>query len=116
MKSSIASATFLRPQRNVAGVLARTAAVLAALFLAACAGRDDDFSLEPARPSAEIYNEGLAFVEAGRYRDAIASFEELDRFYPYSNDARRGTVLTALSAYELNDFDLAIAARWLASR
>lgn len=87
----------------------RIAALFGVLALAACASDGDDFSLDPARPAAEIYNEGLAYMEAGRYRDAIESFDELDLYYPYSDDSRRGMMLTAVAAYEISDYELTIA-------
>ncbi len=109
MKTAVAPVSFHRPTRRLAGGLTRIAALLGVLVLAACASDRDDFSLDPARPAAVIYNEGLAFMEAGRYRNAIESFEELDLYYPYSEDARRGMILTAVAAYEIDDYELTIA-------
>lgn len=93
-------------------------ALVGALTLAGCASNSaDDFSLEPPRAAAEILNEGLAALDSGRYRLAIDSFQELDLYYPYSADARRALILTAVAAYEINDYDLAIASteRFLAA-
>lgn len=108
MRSESVSVSLARPSRRIAGVFVRLFALFGVVALAACASDNDDFSLEPARPAAVIYNEGVAFMEAGRYSDAIKAFEELDLYYPYSEDSRRGMVLTAVAAYETGDYELTI--------
>ena len=108
MSSTIAPSASLRPQRRIAGAVALIAALMAVLVVAGCTTKDEDFILDAPRPSAEIFNEGLAHIESERHRDAVTSFEELDRFYPFSDDARRGMVLTAFAAYQSSDFDLTI--------
>ncbi|MHA1559203.1 MAG: outer membrane protein assembly factor BamD, partial [Alphaproteobacteria bacterium] len=93
-------------------------ALVGTLILAGCASNGaDDYTIEPPRAAAEILNEGLAALDSGRYRRAIDSFQELDLYYPYSADARRGLILTAVAAYEINDYELAIASaeRFLAA-
>jgi outer membrane protein assembly factor BamD len=88
----------------------RAAVLLGTLFLAGCifGGRDDTFEVEPLRPAAEIYAEGLAAVESARWAQAVAAFEELDRHYPYSEIARDGLLLMTLAQYESRQYEEAI--------
>ncbi len=110
MNHPLTTAANARPHRRAAVALVRAAALIGALFLAGCASnKHDDFTLTEARPAAEIFNEGLAFIQAGRYNDAIDSFKELDQYYPYSSDSRRGMVLTTFAAYQTQNYDLTIS-------
>jgi outer membrane protein assembly factor BamD len=91
--------------------LGRIIAVLGAVVLASCTtSRDENLPVEPARPSAELLAEGVADVEAGRYRSAIETLALLDHYYPYSADAQQGMVLTVFSAFEMRDYETAIFA------
>ena len=90
---------------------ARIAVLVCVALLVACnTTRTEQAVIEPARPSAEIYAEGLAAIEAGRHRSAIEAFTELDQYYPFSEDAAKGMVLSVFAAYEIGDYDLAIFA------
>lgn len=116
LSSSVSASPRLR--QNPFKVLFRATVLAGALALAGCASDGSSgYTIEQPRPAAEIFNEGLAYMEAGRYRNAIESFEELDLYYPYSADSRRGMVLMAAAAYEISDYDLAIevAERFLAA-
>ena len=91
-------------------IMARALMFLGVLVLAGCAGRNDDFTVEPLRPAAVIYDEGVAAMEAGRFGDAIAAFEELERHYPYSAPARAGLALATSAFYRSGDYEEAIVA------
>jgi outer membrane protein assembly factor BamD len=109
MNDPLTTVATARPHRRVAAAAIRAAALVGALILAGCASNgQQDFTLEEARPAAEIFNDGLAYVQAGRYRDAIDTFQELDQYYPFSQDSRRGWVLMTFSAYQLQDYQTAI--------
>ena len=36
------------------------------------------------QPAGDLYNEGLAYLNAGKLSDAVKSFDEVDRQHPYS--------------------------------
>lgn len=92
-------------RRKPLKLLARAGIVAGALFLAACAGRDDDFTMEPLQPAADLYAQGMAQMEAGRVRDAVSTFRTLDRQYPYSANAREGLAIIAFAEYEMNNWE-----------
>ncbi len=101
---------------RVALTAARGAAMGALIFLAACqSSRTETFTTEPMRPAQQILDEGTAAYQAGRFREAIAAFEELDRSYPYSEPARAGLVLMMSAQYQSGGYEeaLATAARYL---
>lgn len=64
----------------------------------------------PERPAGELYNEGLAAMQRGKLKDASKSFEEVDRQYPYTENARKAQVMMAFAAYRRGDYDTAITA------
>lgn len=60
-------------------------------------------------PAGTLYNRGLAYVNAGKYSDAIKSFDEVDRQHPYSEWARKALVMSAFAAYRKGDYTTAIS-------
>ncbi len=68
-------------------------ALLTGLFLVACSG-DDNEGYESWTPE-QIYREAESQAESGEYADAAETFEEIERLYPYSEWARRGTIMAA---------------------
>ncbi|MCB1495200.1 MAG: outer membrane protein assembly factor BamD [Bauldia sp.] len=65
---------------------------------------------EPDQPAGALYNRGLGYLNAGKYSDAIKSFNEVDRQHPYSEWARKGMVMSAFASYRKGDYDTAIQA------
>ena len=61
-------------------------AVGAGIALSACKsnveGTADAYADE--EPAGILYNQGLAYMNAGKLTDAIKSFNEVDRQHPYS--------------------------------
>ncbi len=102
------SAALAGPKSRTFSALIRVAAVASALVLAGCAG-NDEFIVEQAIPAGDLYSQGMAAYDAQRYGDAIDAFGELDRRYPYSEQARQGLVLMADAQYNLGRWDDAIA-------
>ena len=86
--------------------------------LAACAqsveGTKDAF--ENDRPAGVLYNEGLAYLNAGKLGEASKSFNEVDRQHPYSEDARKALIMSAFASYRRGKFDETVASanRYLA--
>ncbi|HZP19961.1 MAG TPA: outer membrane protein assembly factor BamD [Bauldia sp.] len=101
--------------RPVAGTRWRAVAlagVLAAAFAAAgCShsvvGTKDAY--EPDEPAGNLYNRGLGYMNAGKYKDAIKEFNELDRQHPYSESARKALILAAYTSFQRGMYPETIA-------
>ncbi|MGQ0457061.1 MAG: outer membrane protein assembly factor BamD [Hyphomicrobium sp.] len=80
--------------------IARAVAFAVALALAGCASSSADLTgaLNPDPPS-KMLADGDAFMSAGKFDEAAAKFEMLDREHPYSPEARRAIVLAAYAYY-----------------
>lgn len=99
--------------RPIAGRLAFlriSAAALATLLLAACSSTDEDELATTDVPAETLYNEGLALRNEGRLSEAADKFSELDKFYPYSEYARKSLINTAYLDYSRGKFPEAINA------
>ncbi len=81
------------------------------LVLTACAS-DDDIDLatyvEDVEPADTLYNQGLANLNAGRMKEAIAKFDAIDRQHPYSEYARKAMVMGAFANYRQGNYQDAI--------
>lgn len=66
----------------------------------------DDFV--EAEPPDHLYNQGLAYLEAGNTRKAQEKFEEIDKEHPYSSYAKRSLIMNAYVSYKRGDYDTAI--------
>ena len=96
------------------GVAARAGlAVALALMVSACAS-DRDVNLaayvDSIEPADQLYNQGLANLEAGRVGEAARKFEAVDRQHPYSEHARRAMVMNAFANYRQGKYEDAINA------
>jgi outer membrane protein assembly factor BamD len=70
--------------------------------------KDDTFVDEPAD---KLYNEGLYLMnERHDPKAASKKFEEVDREHPYSDWARKSTLMSAYAFYQAGDFDNCIGA------
>jgi outer membrane protein assembly factor BamD len=111
MNLSFVSSSVSFPIARIASKLARASVLAGAVLLAACqTQRGPAVSDEPVRPAAEILAEGLANVNAHRYRSALENFAQLDQYYPYSDEDQQGMVLTVVAHYQSNDYQEAIDA------
>jgi len=65
---------------------------------------------------ATLYGKAREFMDAGQFRFAAVTFDEIERQHPYSPWARRATLMAAYNHYLSNDYDTAIlsAQRFLA--
>ncbi|MEM1285821.1 MAG: outer membrane protein assembly factor BamD [Pseudomonadota bacterium] len=84
---------------------------LTGLVLAGCASTDvadtTDF-VDDTRPPAVMFNEALATMESGDYREAADQFNELEEVHPYSEYAKRALVLGAFSNFSSGRYPEAI--------
>ena len=86
------------------------AALVVALSVAGCASTSIDATaaLNPDSPS-KMFADGDELMGRGKYDDAAAKFESLDREHPYSPEARRATVMAAYAYYRAGKTPEAIA-------
>jgi len=108
-----------RPWRaNLRNALAVVAVIAASGALTACNktadANADAFAND--QPAGELYNQGLASLNAGKLKDAVSSFDEVDREHPYSEWARKALVMSAFASYRRARYDdtISTANRYLA--
>ncbi|MEQ1652752.1 MAG: outer membrane protein assembly factor BamD [Hyphomicrobium sp.] len=84
----------------VRAIAARLAPLFVALALAACASTSIDATqaLNP-DPPTKMFADGDSLMSRGKFEDAAAKFEQLDREHPYSPEARRAIVMAAYAYY-----------------
>ncbi|TWG64783.1 MULTISPECIES: outer membrane protein assembly factor BamD [unclassified Aminobacter] len=108
--SEFNTAVTASPRRRLA--LAVAAAVLP-LMVSACAS-DKNIDLasyaETVEPANELYNQGLANLDAGRMGEAAKKFEAVDRQHPYSEPARKALLMSAFTNYRSAKYEEAITA------
>lgn len=59
--------------------------------------------------ATELYNRAADTFAAGKFKDAIKQFEEVERQHPYDEWAKRGQIMAAYSAYRAEEYDDAIS-------
>ncbi len=84
------------------------AVCLLAGLLAACGSSKSAEKLLNPDPPDKMYLIADALLTRGRYEDAAAKFEDLDRDHPYSTEARRSIVMSAYAYYKAGKFPEAI--------
>lgn len=89
--------------------LAVRAVVTALAFIALAACSSDDEIKYREQSVYEIYSQALAYLDAERYRDAAAYFDEVERQHPYSVWATKAKLMSAYSHYQNNKYEDAIA-------
>ncbi|MEX0628808.1 MAG: outer membrane protein assembly factor BamD [Cucumibacter sp.] len=96
------------------------AAVLLALTLTACSGfglfGERKIVEEEIIPAEDLYNEAIGYIEQGRAKSALETFQKLERQHPYSEYAEKTRLLTVFVQFGAGQFDEAILAadRYLA--
>ncbi len=60
------------------------------------------------RPVEVLYNNAAKELDSRQYEDAIQLFNEVERQHPYSEWARRSTLMSAFAAYQSRRYDEAI--------
>jgi outer membrane protein assembly factor BamD len=104
--------------RRRGGLVAVALLVSAGLALSACKSNIEGTAAAYAddEPAGNLYNEGLAYMNAGKLTDAIKSFNEVDRQHPFSEYARKALIMSAFASYRKRNYDDAIASsnRYLA--
>jgi len=93
---------------NPAARIARHAAAVLLLALAACSSSDDLPYIE--RPVEDIYNEAVDTILERRYVRAAQLFEEVERQHPYSVWATKAQLMAAYTHYQNDQYDKALVA------
>lgn len=81
--------------------------VLLSTHLAGCASVKPEGELSGT--VGALYNDGMDDLEKGRYPQAVHTFEELQRQYPYSGWATRAEMMSAYASLKNGDEEEAIA-------
>ena len=61
--------------------------------------------MEQTEPADQLYNQGLANLNAGRLKEASKKFKAVDRQHPYSEFARKALVMQAFTDYRIGNYD-----------
>ena len=100
-----------------AGRAARLVMVaLCAVLLSGCASTSlsSMFAEEEApveeKSAAQLYAEGDTLLDEGEWKSAAEKFEEVDKNYPYSPEARRAMVMSAYANWKQGDHPKAVSA------
>ncbi|MDO9224005.1 MAG: outer membrane protein assembly factor BamD [Caulobacter sp.] len=84
-------------------------AIAASLTVAGCAGEKPKPRLAyEERPVELLYSTGALRLDQGRWTEAVAYFQEVERQHPYSEWSRRSILMTAYSHYQANMYADAI--------
>lgn len=78
-------------------------------LLAACSGKEDDAVQKPPETAEKLYNDARDKIDERDYKEAIESFEEVERQHPYSPWASHAQVMSAYASYRREDYDTAVA-------
>lgn len=80
------------------------------LVLAACQSGDRRESLAYVeRPVEQLYNQGASELDQRDYEQAVLYFQEVERQHPYSEWARRATLMTAFAHYRAREYGEAVS-------
>jgi outer membrane protein assembly factor BamD len=89
-------------------------AIAATPALVAGCMKEQDLNLatyvEQTDPADQLYNQGLANLNAGRLKEASRKFDAVDRQHPYSEYARKSLVMGAFTNYRQGNYEEAINA------
>ncbi len=85
--------------------LARAGALLCTFLIGGCSENEAPYV---ERPATDLYAKGYKELVQGDYKDAAASFDEVERQHPYSEWATRGQLMAAYSHYLKAEYDKAI--------
>jgi outer membrane protein assembly factor BamD len=98
-----------RSRGRIPGAAAPAIVAALALALAGCAGRTTKGDLPyVARDVGTLYSAAKQRLDQGRYKEAAALFDEVERQHPYSVWARRAQLMGAFSYYLSRDYTQAI--------
>jgi outer membrane protein assembly factor BamD len=68
------------------------------------------FQVKEEKYAQELASDGMEAYQAGKYKDAIESFEKIKDWYPFSKYATLAELKIADSHYKLKEYDEAVSA------
>jgi len=92
------------------------AAALLAMLLSGCAASsltsmfDEEEKPKEEKSAAVLYREADSLLGETEWKEAAAKFEEVDKNYPYSPEARRAIVMSAYANYQQGELQKAVGA------
>ncbi len=98
------------------GRLVTRAAILSmVLALGACSSfpffdKEEKAVILKDEPADKLYNEGVVALNSKKFTEAAEKFEELNKQHPYTDFARRSTIMLAYSKYASGQYDDAVQA------
>jgi len=93
-------------RRRWSGVLAAVVLIAGGFALSACRSTEGTkAAYEDDQPAGELYNKGLAYMNAGKLQDAIKNFNEVDRQHPYSEWARKSLIMSTYASYRRGKYE-----------
>jgi outer membrane protein assembly factor BamD len=100
------------PIGRIRSVLLAMSFLTVPAVLAGCQSDKNELALAnyvaPTDPADQLYNEGLANLNAGRLKEASAKFDAIDKEHPYSEFSRKAEVMGAFTKYRMGQYDDAI--------
>ena len=87
-------------------VIMRGLCLALAIFLSACA--EDDADTYQARTVERLYNLGVDALQREDYKNAVISFDEVERQHPYSVWATKAQLMSAFASYKRDDYNEAV--------
>ncbi|WP_406682074.1 outer membrane protein assembly factor BamD [Rhodobium gokarnense] len=84
-----------------------TALIAAALIAGACSTKEEEFD---GTPADQLYNQGLALTNSGKYSKAAQQFDKVEKEHPYSRYSQKALIMAAYTNYTSGKFDDAIIA------
>jgi outer membrane protein assembly factor BamD len=90
------------------GKMAYSLAALSVLALLAACTTEQPAYVE--QSVERLYNNGVDALQDERYKDAISSFDEVERQHPYSVWATKAELMSAYASYKRDDYDEAVVA------
>lgn len=97
------------PDRSILKLTALAALCGAGFLLAGCSSNSEAEKLLNPDPPEKIFGRADAYMSAGKYEAAAVRFEQVDRFHPYSKEARRAIIMGAFAYYKAGKYPEAIA-------
>lgn len=98
-------------QGRILHALAASGVVIAVAALGGCQS-DPDIDItayaQSLDPADQLYNEGLANLQAGNLEEASRKFRAIDKQHPYSEFARKAMVMNAFVSYRKGDYSEAV--------
>lgn len=83
-------------------------AIAALLLLSACSSKKDEEKEKPPESVQKLYDDAMKQLDEHDYKEAIKTFEELERQHSYSPWALRAEIMASYAAYRSQQYDSAI--------